>query len=335
MIRDKKLLMPDTGLAHRLLAGAFDEALRDKKGDLRTALDPPWSIRRTPFAFMEWIGLSGKRIATPPEFVPDNPITSGTVAEALAHYLGHYSKCPELQQESLQKLWEAQNARMDAWAQQFWKPMTGSTLTGWDTAGWLQTALALDAVYKLDLPSATGSEYYSELIAHSFFTDNRLIRNLSKFRLAKRLWDRSRNKLAQGQELPPEITQAHAAMAIKSKQDYLDCDLIHSAVLGVEDEDGLRHQVTCLTCDDPDILETRLGIYRGLLAYARKLYDDAATAVGYPEDYDSYMNGCVFCFDEAGILLRCIDVQVDTEALPFLGALPGDEKNKGAEEDAE
>jgi len=330
-ISEEKVLMLDNGFVHLLLAGAFDEALKNEEGDLRSVLQPPCSPWRTPFAFMEWIGVSGKKIATPPEFVPDDPVTVDTVFKALEHFLAHYSNCPELEQQELQQKWEAQDARMDRWAQQFWKPMTKGTLDGRETADWLQTALALDAVHKLDLPPAVGRDYYSQLFATSFFNDDRLIRNLSKFRLAKRLWDRTWNKLTQGEEPPPGLVDAHAAMSIKSKQDYLDCDLIHTAVLGVETEDGKRHRVTCLTCDDPDALLTRLGVYRGLLAYARKLHDQEAAALGYPADYDSCMNGHVYCFDHSGTLVRKIDVLNDTDALQFMGKPPETPEDGSAE----
>ena len=284
---------------------------------------------------MEWIGLSGKEIATPPQFVPDNPITADTVLKAFAHFRAHYSSCPELEQQKLQERWEAQDARMAPWAQQLWKPMTKGTLEGCDTADWLQTALALDAVHKVDLPPAVGREFYSQLFATSFFDEGRLIRNLSKFRLAKRLWDRSWNKLTQGQEPPQVLVEAHAAMSIKSKRDYLDCDLIHTAVLGVETEDGERHRVSCLTCDDPEVMLTRLGVYRGLLAYARKLHDEAATSLGFAANYDSCMNGWVCCFDESGKLVQRIDVRVDTTPLPFLGNPPETREDGAPEEGSE
>ena len=115
---------------------------------------------------------------------------------------------------------------------------------------------------------------------------------------------------------------ASQAMSIKNQADYLDGDLIHVATLGVEDHHGTDHKVICLTCDDPDQLIVRLGVYRGLLSYVRKLYDKDATALGYPLDYDSYLNGVVYCFDDDAQLVRKIDVESDTEILHFLGKEP-------------
>lgn len=50
--------------------------------------------------------------------------------------------------------------------------------------------------------------------------------------------------------------------------------------------------------------------------------------LGYPEDYDSYMNGFVFCFDQSSSLQRRTDVREDTKILPFLGLYPDVKKTR-------
>ena len=51
------------------------------------------------------------------------------------------------------------------------------------------------AVHKLDVPPDHRRDYWSDLIAGAFFKVDSRIRNLSKFRLAYRMWIRTMEKL--------------------------------------------------------------------------------------------------------------------------------------------
>ena len=308
-------------LIHKKTGEAFNDGLResaDKHPDLKAHLSPirPW---RTAFGFMEWIGLNAEELPTPPPFDLTSPITDSTLLEAWSHYRSHYDTCSQLDQDEVSKL----VAKQDLWILDSARELWNTAIAGTENPGdWLHFALAFDAVHKLVPPASLSDEYHFALIGAGFFGIQREVRNLSKFRLAKRLWDRSWNKMSKETPADPLMIAASQAMSIKNQADYLDGDLIHVATLGVEDHHGTDHKIICLTCDEPDQLIVRLGVYRGLLSYARKLYDKGATALGSPPDYDSYLNGVVYCFDHAARLVRKIDIESDTETLHFLGDEP-------------
>jgi hypothetical protein len=186
--------------------------------------------------------------------------------------------------------------------------------------------LCFDAVHKLDGLGNHRKNYWSELMAHGFFNagDYR-IRNLSKFRLAYRLWMRYVNAQASSgasQEVRDEIEITHDLLKIGNWKDYLDGDLVHVASYGVETSDGTRHRVISLTCDAPDVVIMRIRLYKDMLSHVHKLYPNEADAEGFSPNFESSHNGEVHCFDCYGNLVRRIDVTNVTPPLPFLGNTP-------------
>lgn len=323
---ENTLLFFDTGFFWKLagketgdaFAAGMEEAAEADEG-LRELLTPPWSPWRTPFLFMELIGLSHSQFEKPPPFEIDAPVNEDTVITAFNHYKGHYESCPELQAEAIRKKIDEREEWISEKTGHNWFNVIQELGGHEGTPDWVQHALAFDAVHKLDPPLETRAAFQSELVAYGFFSEVRWVRNMSKFRLVKRFWDRTWSLL------PPEskegLEKESRAMRIKNHADYSDVDLIHVATLGVETEEGEHHKVVCLTCDDPDELIMRLRVYRGVLAHVRELYSDHADEHGYPEDYDAHWNGVVLCFDpETGSLVRRIDVRADAPPLPILGS---------------
>ena len=84
---------------------------------------------------------------------------------------------------------------------------------------------------------------------------------LSRFRIAKRLWDVF---YAKGRKVVPQaaeaIEAANRAMQLKTRRDFLDCDLYHLACFGWFDAD-----VTVLTCDPADSIINRIAVYKGIV----------------------------------------------------------------------
>jgi hypothetical protein len=97
---------------------------------------------------------------------------------------------------------------------------------------------------------------------------------LSRFRIAKRLWDVF---YAKGRKLMPQavegIEAANKEMQLKTRRDFLDCDLYHIACFGWFGAD-----VTVLTCDPPDSIMNRIAVYKGMVESV------AANAPDLPED---------------------------------------------------
>ena len=94
------------------------------------------------------------------------------------------------------------------------------------------------AVHKLDVPPDHRRDYWSDLIAGAFFKVDSRIRNLSKFRLAYRMWIRTMEKLnypGVSSVLANCINETHGLLNLGNWKDYLDGDLVHAAAYGVED----------------------------------------------------------------------------------------------------
>lgn len=292
------------------------------------------SIRGANFAVRVWSQSNGYTVlgstpevrtfrGTPPPYLFEGPVGAHSLEDALAHYTNHYAQCDQLQQESLLSKAQEKEEFTDPFSLNMWRNISSDFLQHEGFADYLQTALAFDAVCK-DRPTGKDNEnaYYNELIANGFFTEPREIRNLSKFRLAKRLWDSAWNRMSQTTKNQPVMIEAQRAMSIKNQADYLDCDIIHASILGHEDPEGLINRVTSLTCDDPNVPITRIGIYKGLVSYARALYSEEAEEMKCPEDHATTFNGLIYCFNHDGTLAKRIDIAKDCPTLPFLGNIP-------------
>jgi len=314
----------DTGffrhVTHRETGTDFWRNVLDSaSGPLRPALNSEnWVPQRTPLSFLEWIGLAPETLPRPRAFSFRLPMTNDPIGEAWDHFDAHYQSVAEINIDALLQLSREQRNHWVAHASaDVWDAALAGITRQHNLEQWVRIALVFDAIHKLDLPPSSASDFYSELVSQGFFNEDPIVRNLSKFRLAKRLWDRACLCLpADKQAL---LVPAQGAMRIKNHADFLDCDLIHLAVLGYEDEHGSRRPISCVTCDDPGKLKIRLGVYRGLVQYAHKLYSDRAAKHGFSSDCETCFNGDVYCFDSHGTLVSHIDVRQDTCPIGFLG----------------
>lgn len=320
-----KILVFDTNFIRPLLKGSFHHLMNDPTSDLRLAIQPPFRAWRTPFSFMEWIGLSSESLPKPQPFDPSTVSGTDFIEPAYRHYEAHYEVVKELDLANLRRLADEQTKHVCPRVLDIWDTMLSGIFGGGDASSWLRFALAFDAVHKLDVPKSHRADYWSDLIRGGFFMADFRIRNLSKFRLAYQMWHRTRERLtARGAPADRKlcIEETQRLLSLGNWKDYLDGDLVHTAVFGVEDRDGTRHRVVCLTCDQPEVLIMRIRVYKGLLSYVRKLYPEAADLEGAPIDYESSHNGEVLCFDPSGSLIRRIEVSTEAPALPFLGKEP-------------
>jgi hypothetical protein len=320
-----KMLLFDTNFIRPLLKGSFHHRMDDLESDLRTAIRSPFRPWRTAFSFMEWIGLNSESLPKPLPFDPTTVVGTNFIEPAYRHYEAHYNKVSELDFANLRHLADRQTDHVCPRVLDIWEAMLGGIFSDGDASSWLRFTLAFDAVHKLEIPQSHRSRYWSNLISGGFFTADHHTRNLSKFRLAYKMWRQKAEQLT-ARGAPPNhklcIEDIQRLLNLGNWKDYLDGDLVHIAALGVEDRDGARHRITCLTCDKPEVIIMRIRLYKGLLSYVRKLYRKAADIEGAPIDYESSHNGEVLCFDQSGNLIRRIDVATETPALPFLGKEP-------------
>lgn len=320
-----RIVLFDTNFFRALLKGDFQHHMAELKSDLRTAIKLPFKSWRTAFSFMEWIGLNSKSLPQPDPF--DTATVAGTdfIVPAFRHYEGHYANVHELDRENLENLAATQRGYICPRMVDIWDTAMGGFFDGCDDSGWLRFALSFDAVHKLEVPPSQRSQYWSDLVASAFFGADPRIRNLSKFRLAYQMWHSTRKTLTTrgvSAEQRECMEEAQKLLRLENWKDYLDSDLVHAAAYGVEDSNGIRHRVVCLTCDSPEVVIMRIRLYKGLLSYVRKLYREKADAEGCPTDYESSHNGEVHCFDLQGNLVSRIDVASETPALAFLGKEP-------------
>lgn len=323
----EKVVFFDTGFFRALLKGDFENQRGNPCSDLYESLRPPFTPWRTPFSFMEWIGLNSESLAKPPAFDLGSAGNQTILIEpAFRHYEQHYESVCKLSRTNLESLANTQRSFFPQRLQVLWDAALARIFEREDVSGWLRFALCFDAVHKLDVPRNYRANYWSDLMAHGFFkAGHHRIRNLSKFRLAYRLWIGFANEMESSgvsQEALDSIRQVRDLLKIGNWKDYLDGDLVHVASYGVETSDGTRHRVISLTCDAPDVVIMRIRLYKGLLSYVHKLYRNEADAEGFSPNFESSHNGEVHCFDCYGHLVRRIDVTNETPPLPFLGNTP-------------
>jgi hypothetical protein len=320
-----RVLFFDNNFIRPFLKGEFGHETIDENSEIGIALQPPFKVWRTPFSFMELVGLNPKRWEKPAPFPFDSVPTGDLIEPAYHHYSDHFRTVSDLQDLSLAERARLQKEQVNADLRSQWEPLVNALFDSKGIASWLRFALCFDAVHKLPSSGKLRARLHSELVASAFFKADCPIRNLSKFRLAFQMWLKTQETMTgptADNDQRACILEAHGLIKIRNWEDYLDGDLVHAAVYGAELEDGSRLKVTCLTCDSPEAVTMRLRLYKGFLEYVRALYKEPADAEGAPTDYESSHNGKVLCFDSKGRLVRAIDVSTDAPPLPFLGKLP-------------
>ncbi len=320
-----RILFFDTNFFRTLLKGDFHHHMADPESALRIAIRVPFTPWRTAFSFMEWIGIKPRNLPRPPEFSFESVTDGEFIEPAYLHFKAHYENIPEIQIEGLVDSATKQRNHVHQNLFPLWDGTVTNLFTNGDPAYWLKASLSFDAVHKINAGENYRRDFHSELVAASFFGIDSHIRNLSKYRLAYRMWLHTREVLSgpgANDEQRSCIAEAHELVRVDNREDYLDGDLVHAAAYGVDDPNGGRRNAMCFTCDRPEVVIMRIRLYKGLLSYVRKLYPEKADAEGCPTDYESSHNGEVHCFDSQGKLVRRIDVATETPALAFLGKEP-------------
>ncbi|MDB5582734.1 MAG: hypothetical protein JWR80_7910 [Bradyrhizobium sp.] len=124
--------------------------------------------------------------------------------------------------------------------------------------------------------------------------------HLSRFRIAKRMWDHFYAKARHWVPAAADaIHVANKAMQLKTRRDFLDCDIYHLACFGWFDAD-----VTVLTCDPPDSVLNRIAVYKGMVEAA------AANAPDAPESrFPPLHNGIIARCEPSGEITHIFPVQ--------------------------
>lgn len=125
-------------------------------------------------------------------------------------------------------------------------------------------ALSMDYTIKYDYPREIRA-IMNGFFALQFFIDAPVSNSISKFRLAKKLWDYYYQKEKYKKSIN-DIRIPNKAMSLKRNKDYLDGDLIHYLCFGMKSE-GETYRTVIFTSDSKDNLIFRISVYKWIIDF--------------------------------------------------------------------
>lgn len=237
----------------------------------------------TPFQIMEVlgtklpdIGVAAKRIKGQPPHELFDQIVNDSRAK--------FATLPELSQERLSERARERRSYLPVEAHALFDMCITEPCSQPDLTLQIASVLAWDYGVKSVFPKDLARELDRRLALLLLLPGQS---HLSRFRIAKRLWDgfyaKARHSVPAAGDA---IDAANKAMQLKTRRDFLDCDIYHLACFGWFGSD-----VTVLTCDPPNSILNRIAVYKGMVEAV------AANAPDVPEDR--------FPMLHAGIVARC------------------------------
>lgn len=188
----------------------------------------PYGPLRTPFAFLEWIGIVPNKKLRVPDTVFEQHIESMEIPALFSKIRDHYASQESLAWQILKRRASDQRSHTVPGMLPFFDFVVAPFVASAEHLHLIYDALAFDRIHTFDPRGERRIEFFAALIAHGVFSDIPAVRNLSKFRAVKRLWH-----FWQGDHrtLMPNVD---AALNLDNHADYLDSDLVHAAVFGHE-----------------------------------------------------------------------------------------------------
>jgi hypothetical protein len=283
---DRQFMILDTNIMNFAVTSPGGEVVKKLNAEIESAQvvrAETFGFCMTPFQTLEVLGTKLPEIALVPKYQKGqsaSDLVGSVIDEATAAYLA----LPELSQEVLEARATERRSYLPEEGTELFDLCILGPLGRADLRSQIASALAWDHGLKAIYPKAIARD------VDTFLASLLLVKghsNISRFRVAKRLWD---GFYARARTLVPsaadEIDKAARAMKLKSRRDFLDCDLIHLACFGWFDED-----VIVLTCDPPETILVRIAVYKGMVE---------AVAANAP-DLDTHDLPMV----RAGLIVRC------------------------------
>jgi hypothetical protein len=173
----------------------------------------------------------------------------------------------------------------------------------------LLSFLEFDAIQKFDFPKVVKDQMHCFMTIFYIFRGDLKIRNASKFRLVKQLWKniypatvRRLNSAAKS-----ELDAMNKIVMVKNQTDYLDCDLVHQAVFGIEQKNGFE-RVHCFTLENLDVVQLRIRAYKGFIQKCQQ--ELSVEMIGQtPQGLVSRANGMVVECAKDGLAVKVLDVR--------------------------
>lgn len=118
---------------------------------------------------------------------------------------------------------------------------------------------------KYEFPGEMQKIIFAEILIPTFFMNENVISRFSKFRIIKRLWDNSYYGLEKSKIFEiGYIKNLNDSMKVKSKEDFLDCEIIHFSCIG-DCVEGKFNPVFSFTQDKKSIVINRIVVYKSMI----------------------------------------------------------------------
>ena len=224
------------------------------------------AIKLTPFSILEAIGIVPPKmynLSLPTEIIQLKDATQ--IANYLSSKaLGFYLESEVISLGMINKKALEQENYVTTEAKDIYNKLVLSIFNETGFIEYLQKQLVMDYLIKYDYPNEI-DEIMMPFFGAQLFMNDEISSNISKFRLAKKLSNMYYNLIQHDRNVHKAfLNTLQKSMNIDKHQDYLDCDLIHFACLGILINDE-RFPVICYTLDKPEIIIQRIEIYKSTI----------------------------------------------------------------------
>lgn len=296
----KRRMLLDTNIMQYAInspSGAVIRRLNAEIENARLAEDPECGLCMTPFQLLEVLGTVMPEIG-----VISRPSKGQTTRELFYRVFNEararYYALPELSQERLVERARERRSYLPDDSHSLFDACITQPCDQDELTAQIASVLAWDYALKGVYPKAATRGVDRDLAILLLVPGQS---HLSRFRIAKRLWD---GFYAKARHLIPEaaeaITAANKAMRLKTRRDFLDCDIYHLACFGWFDCD-----VTVLSCDPPESILGRIAVYKGMVEAAAAI----ATEIG-TEKLPPLRSGIIARCEPTGEITHVFPVQV-------------------------
>jgi hypothetical protein len=269
------------------------------------------AFKLTPFSILEEIGIK------PPKMfkISTAEITLLENALNIAEYLTSkakkfYMESEIISLEQINKKAVEQEKYVTPEAKNFYCELVKERVNEEGFIDYLYNQLVMDYLMKYDY-GVELEEIMLPFFNFQFFMDdnfaNYVSNDISKFRLAKKVWNKYYNNNQHGKDLLiTTLDSFNEAMDIDKHADYLDCELIHFCCLGAF-YNQKRSPVIGYTTDDPGYIIPRINIYNKYLDYIRISFKQSNPDELYLPAMNNMAGSFAFCTKE-GIIYKVIDI---------------------------
>lgn len=187
-----------------------------------------------------------------------------------------------------------------------WKPLSSNNFEKL-----LAQDLALDFAFKFDFPNRMDYDLHDKFFVNALFTDFELIAGVSKFRLAKKFWDKHHQKIRKvNSHQLDTIDEINKSLKLKKFQDFLDCDIVHFVTVGDYVQKTFRPTVA-FTTDEGQVIVNRVMAYKTYIDYLKENLDENLKTIFTPTIEKWRQGILVFCNPDGTIknLMEVKDIQ--------------------------